>query len=738
MKKIKNIFAPAALFAASLMALCSCSDEIPYDTGDGEGRLIIKTSISNDVKGSVSRGSRAGVTDDELAAKTLIWISNSKGVVRKYNGIGEVPAQGVWLLADNYVAEAWTGDSVPASFEDKYFKAREEFSIGGGETRQLNLECKIANVVVVVDYDESVRDLVSECVFEAGHKAGKLTYEGLEASGKPGYFMMPSFDKNISYTFTAKNNLNDGAVTKHGAIENAKPGHKYTVHISLGDPNVSEFGAALFDIEVDETEIEVAEVIEIQMEPVITGLTHDISQPIVSTGGAFDECRLWVQSTSHIEYVEVECPEFTAYLGEGQTKFGVLSMSDEVRQKLEGYGFSYSLITHKDDPENPQFEEMKLRFNENFLSIFAEGEHTVTITVHDANNLTGVAHVTFTSAKMQLEQLPAASPAVWADRVTLTATILNPDVTNAAIEWRRLGSQQWNRATATAAAPAARAEAGTTITATVTGLTAGTTYEYRAVCDGYESKPYTFSTEAAAQLPNAGFEEWDTSGKAYLVYPSGGTMFWDSGNHGSSTMNKNVTVPATEKKHSGTYSAKLESQFVGIGSIGKFAAGNLFVGKYLDTQGTDGVLGWGRPFTSRPKALRGYVHYTPAAITDRASDAPAEYVKGEMDRGIIYIAIVDNTTTAYNSERYPCVVKTKASERNLFDKNGANVIAYGEKVFEGATSGSDMVPFEITLDYRTEDVKACNIILTISASKGGDYFTGGPSVMYVDDLELVY
>lgn len=735
MKKIKNIFAPAALFAASLMALCSCSDEIPYDTGDGEGRLIIKTSISNDVKGSVSRGSRAGVTDDELAAKTLIWISNSKGVVRKYNGIGEVPAQGVWLLADNYVAEAWTGDSVPASFEDKHFKAREEFSIGGGETRQLNLECKIANVVVVVDYDESVRDLVSECVFEAGHKAGKLTYEGLEASGKPGYFMMPSFDKNISYTFTAKNNLNDGAVTKHGAIENAKPGHKYTVHISQGDPNVSEFGGALFDIEVDETEIEVAEVIEIQMEPVITGLTHDISQPIVSTGGAFDECRLWVQSTSHIEYVEVECPAFTAYLGAGQTKFGVLSMSDEVRQKLEGYGFSYSLITHKNDPENPQFEEMKLRFNENFLSIFAEGEHTMTITVHDANNLTGVAHVTFTSAKMQIDPLPAASPAVWADRVTLTATILNPDVTNAAIEWRRLGSQQWNRATPSAA-PAARAEAGTTITATVTGLTAGTTYEYRAVCDGYESKPYTFSTEAATQLPNAGFEEWDTSSKAYLVYASGGTMFWDSGNHGSSTMNKNVTVPATDKKHSGTYSAKLESQFVGIGTIGKFAAGNLFVGKYLETKGTDGVLGWGRPFTSRPKALRGYVHYTPAAITDVASNAPAEYVKGDMDRGIVYIAIVDNTKTAYNSESWPCVVETKTTK--LFDKNGSNVIAYGEKVFEGATAGNDMVPFEITLDYRTEDVKACNIILTISASKGGDYFTGGPSVMYVDDLELVY
>ena len=113
-----------------------------------------------------------------------------------------------------------------------------------------------------------------------------------------------------------------------------------------------------------------------------------------------------------------------------------------------------------------------------------------------------------------------------------------------------------------------------------------------------------------------------------------------------------------------------------------------------------------------------------------------DIVKDQPDKGIIYIAIVDNTTTGYNNERWPCVIKTKTAE--LFKKDGPNVIAYGEKVFEGATAGSDMVPFEITLDYRTEDVKACNIILTISASKGGDYFAGGPSVMYVDDLELVY
>ena len=44
----------------------------------------------------------------------------------------------------------------------------------------------------------------------------------------------------------------------------------------------------------------------------------------------------------------------------------------------------------------------------------------------------------------------------------------------------------------------------------------------------------------------------------------------------------------------------------------------------------------------------------------------------------------------------------------------------------------------IPLDYRRTDIKPSYIILVASASKGGDYFTGGPSVMYIDDFELIY
>ena len=87
----------------------------------------------------------------------------------------------------------------------------------------------------------------------------------------------------------------------------------------------------------------------------------------------------------------------------------------------------------------------------------------------------------------------------------------------------------------------------------------------------------TFTTEAAQQLINGGFEGWTTAKAPYLMYAEGQEMWWDSGNHGSATMSKNITTPDGDVKVEGNYSAKLASQFVGVGAIGKFAAGNAFV-----------------------------------------------------------------------------------------------------------------------------------------------------------------
>lgn len=177
---------------------------------------------------------------------------------------------------------------------------------------------------------------------------------------------------------------------------------------------------------------------------------------------------------------------------------------------------------------------------------------------------------------------------------------------------------------------------------TLNELESGITYEFTANCAGQASPAatYEFTTETASQLPNSSFEDWQKPDKAWLIYNTGGTMFWDSGNHGSATLNVNVTNYDETLKapgSSGNRSIKMESQFVSLLGIGKFAAGNVFAGQYIGTDGTDGILGFGRSFTSRPAKLKGYMKYISTAITTGQTMHPAMHLQLEQPTKPIFM-----------------------------------------------------------------------------------------------------
>lgn len=740
--KTKNIFFICAATLASL-SFSGCTDDITYDTGAGEGRILLGATLNNDVKAT----SRAAVTDDALAANTLIWISNSKGVVRKYNGISEIPANGIWLTCDNYIAEAWAGDSVPAAFDKKYFKGRESFSITNGQTMQVDIECMIANVVVEIRYDDAIDNALSDYTVTVSHQAGSLTYGDRNSGQKTGYFMMPSFDKDLAYTLAGKT-ADGGDVSFSGTIANAKPATKYVINVKY-NPTTGEnpeIGAGQISIEVDETEILIEDRVEIVAAPVITALNFESDKPVTGEPGKLTEKKLWIQSTSPLKTVQIDCSSFNEALGI-KPMIELLGMDPSFEATLETKGFTKIHIQHKGEELNPDFEEMKLVFADAFLNVIPEGEHAITITATDSNGLTTttVINLVLTDAPVLPVETPADAPTTWATSITLTGTVLKTDAANVGFNYREQGTQQWetilyNESQQARSRVAPRAlEVGSTYSVVINGLKPGTTYEYQAICDGFTSAISTTTTEAGRQLENAGFENWSSSTKPQLVYADGGEMFWDSGNHGSKMAGIDLTTPDSSIKHSGNYSAKLASQKASVMGIGKFAAGNIFVGKYIKTEGTDGVLGFGRPFTSRPKALRGYVRYQPGTVEYTSSDYPSVQ-KGDTDKGIIYIAILDSEAReTYNNEEWPFVVQTKKANRHLFDQaTNTHVIAYGEKVFESATAGDGLIPFEIPLEYRHYDRKAANILIVCSASKAGDYFVGGNSTMWIDDFELVY
>lgn len=269
--------------------------------------------------------------------------------------------------------------------------------------------------------------------------------------------------------------------------------------------------------------------------------------------------------------------------------------------------------------------------------------------------------------------------------------------------------------------------------ARIINLQANTTYVCRAFSGQDYSEEVMFTTGSELQPENYSFEYTSGTSPLYL-FVEGQEMWWDTGNKGSSTMGKNVTTIDTYYKHSGKQSLLLSSQFVGLGIIGKFAAGNVFAGKYLKTEGTDGILGFGRPFTSRPTKLKGYIKYNSGIVDEGGDKIP----NGKNDIGTVYVALTDGNGVEYDDgSRWSCIIKTKTEQ--LFNKNAENVLAYGEMILNESTEGDDLIPFEIEIDYKSTDRVPSRIIIVASASYYGDYFQGSTSSkMWLDDIELEY
>lgn len=262
----------------------------------------------------------------------------------------------------------------------------------------------------------------------------------------------------------------------------------------------------------------------------------------------------------------------------------------------------------------------------------------------------------------------------------------------------------------------------TKFTANITGLSASTTYSYRVSVDGVAGAEKTFTTVAATPLENGGFENWHTEGKIEIPNAEG-SDFWGTGNPGAASFIGNLTTPTNDAVSGQAACLETKDAFIKLG------AGNIFTGDF-QLDGTNGILHFGRPFTSFPTALRLHYKYTSATI-DRIGDevGSLENLRGRPDSCHIFIALSDKSE--------PYEIRTKPSVRQLFDKNDRNIIAYGE--FIKGESVSSYQQLTIPLEYRATNRTPKYIIIVCAASKYGDYFIGGVgSTLFIDEMELVY
>ena len=737
----------------SLAALTqSCVSDAPFAGGDGEGTLRMQLVVNSDL-------TRASIENEEdLRAKCVVYISGQNGLLYQYKGISEVP-EAIRLKSGSYVAEAWTGDSVTASFDKKFFRGYQPFAISEDNNTSIVLNCKIANVVVSVDHTTVLPELMKDWKITVSNSRGELVFDADNMESAKGYFMMPNADiakddegnylkdendpgftyyTNLNYkiegtTAEGKHFEKSGPICPEGSKGNlVQHAHEYRLRL-VYNPQYEEVGGSFVTIEVRDEEVLIQDEIGIYSKPAIKGATFDITHQLQGEAKGFGEQIIKVSAFKTIEQLILKSEDYEAF---GIDAHGVdlISAIPAVQDQLKEKGLTWD--SRHDDDRN--LTTSYLTFSKSYLNSLPERpeEYVLNIYVRDGygrENTVDFRIAVGEEAKKEDDPVtindvdPNDLMAVLTSRATLSGTIVNADAENPGIQYRKAGgNDSWQFV------PVNLTRAAGSFSVMLTDLEPSTRYEYRAVAGDFTvAQSHYFTTEGKFEIPNASMENWSTlsSNNKIWIPASGGTRyFWDTGNHGAVIANVVLTQASTSMKHSGTYGAELHTLKATVLGIGKLAAGNLFIGEFVKTSGTNGVIDFGKPYdSSHPDALKLWVNYRPAPV----SEAKGHLSKGENDHGQIYVAFTTD------------IIRVDTGNTStLFNKDDARVLAYGDVTFKD-NYGDEGTLKEVVINIDWKDsaktTRPQYMIVVCSASKYGDYFEGGAgSLMYVDDFELVY
>lgn len=719
------------LLTGIILGLVACKKEAGFT--ESEGALKLSIGVSDKVH-VVSR-SLSAEEQTILEQDCKVRIYSGETLVQKYQGIDNVPAQ-IQLVSGDYSVRVTAGDSVAASFEQRFFEGKKDFSIEKGAVSTVEVNCGIANTVVAIVWDESLKEIFKEDYqVTVTSSTGELVYSSANANAK-GYFSLPEDNRKLTCKFRATT-LGGKTYESSSELSDLSPATLYNLTYSYKDMEVGLTGGAALNIKVEEVPLGDTYTITLKQRPVIVckdadGQLYNLEQPMYLELNTQSNCSIQVSTSSALKSLIFRNERFVGW-GGSDNELDILNLNEQDAEAWKNVGISVS-----EKKQSLNGDVCTVCFAKDLMAKMTaeEGSVETTIEAVDAEGKSRVAVWNVIASDATVKTGETKPYEVWTSKATLHGEILIDMLFSPKFRYRVKGEQEWTTIDADLSEKSFSKE--------ITGLIPGTTYEYQAM-DGEQASSVTceFTTETEFQPENAGFEY--TSGSVpTLIYGEGQSMWWDTGNHGSATMGswggKDVTTSDTSVKHSGK-SIKLASQLAGLSGIyEKFAAGNLFAGQYLKTDGTDGVLGWGRPCTSRPTALKVWVRYTPGSVTTDGSHIE----KGSTDKGIIYVAVGDwkSSDTEYGAE-WPVVVRTKGP--SLFNPKDAGTIGYGEHIFTGnygTDTETSMKEITIPLDYEGYggyDRKPESIIIVASASQYGDYFEGSTSsVMWLDDMELIY
>ena len=727
----------AALFS-------SCTEELAVPDETAKGEVVI--SLASDGSTSGVPGLKSGViqtaSDAELPdlADFEVEIYNSSGIRLYRDTYAETEGLRIPLNAGEYRLLAQHGDSLGIGFNSVWYAADTVFTVHGQTVEELSAVARMSKVKVAVEYGTNLQLRYSQYhsrVRLDGSASRYLKFEKNET--RAGY--MPA--GSLGYEFYA---MVDGEWKYYPAepVE-CRPNDFITFHAEI-DTGTGDLSLVTVRIDDSMNVIEKQETIPADAAPkdppaiALYGFDENKTYVVmeaedsawvqagIEARGGIRSCMLNIQSDYLADLgvpqgtdIDLADPSLDAGIAEALRSVGIRWPREMSGARFANLDFSAMENTLKYEPGH------------DFSATFA-------LTVTDALDRT--VSETFSVANKSPEGLAFTASDWNAYALSLRhfkASIAEGNPYAVCIQYRKEGVEEWSEAYPS------QVNGTEAVYADIEGLAPSTSYQVRAIYnhnENFATDPVTLVTEAAAQMPNSGFEEWtdefftfklgwsifskEVTIQWYRPWMSAGEeRWWDvnskytmPGDYSYISLNQNTAnFPSAgytiSDVCSGSKSAKIFTVWTGysIDNVDRLSNGELFIGTAND-DGTHATEG--RPFSSRPDMLSFSYKY-------EAMSGENFYVLVQLKDAAGEVFAVAQTATGPASSswdtmslplEYSDVTRKAASVYIIFKSTSSSNPSYTERSFTLGASGG------VENSYSS----GCNI----------------GSVLCLDDLRLIY
>ncbi len=294
-------------------SLGACKED--RDIAGEQGTLQLSVGMSDKI--TVASRTLSSEEQTQLKQACKVRIYNETSLVRKYEGTDNVPSS-IPLMSGTYSVRVTAGDSVAASFDQRFFEGNEEFTITKGQQSPVEVKCGIANTVLAFTWDESLKEAFEgDCQVTVTSATGELVYSSANADAK-GYFSLPADNRKLTCKFTATK-LTGGTYEQTTELTDAQPATLYNMTCKYTATGQETTGGAWLTLSVDETPLsEKTTTIGIKQRPVIVckgadNIEYDLEQPMYLATNTKGTYYLIVSTSSPLKGALLQNDRFTEF-----------------------------------------------------------------------------------------------------------------------------------------------------------------------------------------------------------------------------------------------------------------------------------------------------------------------------------------------------------------------------------------------------------------------------------------